>query len=232
MPQNKTLRFMLVRVFHAGLKVSALTLLMVGCASRPLSSSIENVSRGVEIFKIDLFGTTSMRVPSGPAFDEVPEQKKRVVVECQFQSFVGRAEVDRRARHETYSDYGHRECLKWAGQSLQAKGVVLLSAPTKTSERWVFRFEDSRENKQGSLLENFYRAPLQRMWGTLTRFEPGATKPAAHVFLTGESHFFAGKVPPSANSSVTQDNFLQVMIKSLIARVALNPNEGAELIED
>lgn len=212
--------------------ILAMGALVASCASSPPSEPAENVPRGVEIFKIDLFGTTSMRVPNLPPFNEVPEQKKRVVVECQFQSFVGGAEGDPKSRYETYSDYGRRECLKWAGTTLQSKGVVLLSTPTKTSERWVFRFEDTRENKQSQLLENFYRAPAQRMWGTLTRFEPGALKPAAHVFLTGESHFFAGRIPPSANSLVTNDNFLQVMIKALVTKVALNPNEGAELIED
>lgn len=215
---------------RAGLLAAALSL--VGCASSVPKSPEEPVQVSQEVYNFDVLGTLSMRIPDAPPWAGVPPQSRRIVVECDFQSLSPHAQDSKKqVRNNGYSDYGRRECQRVAGKLLPAKGAVLLSAPTKTSERWVYRFEEVRTGSSG-LLENFARPATNRMWGTLTRFEAGATKPSAHVFLTGEAQFFAGKVPPRADATPTKETLLEALMRALTTKALLNPNAGADLIDE
>lgn len=206
--------------------------LLVGCASSIPKDPEDPPQVSQQVYNFDLLGTTSMRIPEAPPWAGVPPQSRRIVVECDFQSLSPSAQDSKKqVRNNGYSDYGRRECQRLAGKLLPVKGAILLSSPTKTSERWVYRFEEVRANSSG-LIENFARAPTNRMWGTLTRFEVGATKPSAHVFVTGEAQYFAGKVPPRADATPTKETLLEALMRALTTKALLNPNAGADLIED
>jgi hypothetical protein len=197
--------------------------LLAGCTSLSVADD-PNVSRdSIQVVDNGVFGTRTTLAPDVAGFDQILPQEKKIFVECVFE-----AKDD-----PLNSELGKSECEKEAGRLLLSKSFILISAADGGSERWLFRFEDKRERAGGgSLASPFDKSNKQQMWGTLTRFKPGAPKPYSHVVASGISQFQRGAWQPAPSRPSSPDSLLVILIKSLILKAVADPNAGDGEIEN
>lgn len=197
---------------NLGMRHLALLLCLSGCTSLSVDRD-ENIAQdSVSVIDNGVFGTRTTVAPDVTAFPHIEPQLRRVFFECQFEA--------------------KSECEKEIGRLMLAKQFILLSADGLGAERWLFRFEEKRDRPgEGPMDSPLDKNNKSQMWGSLSRFEFGESRPFSHLVVSGISQFQRGAWQPTLSKPTSSDTLMATLIKALIIKAIADPKAGSDQID-
>lgn len=176
------------------------------------------------VVRNDLAGSESMDVPDSPPLESLPTISGKIDMSCEYSVWIKDGDAER-VESPKLSQQGRVACEKILVSELTAKGLVITREAAARPEKWVFRIEQTRFERNGSLINDLFPPQHSTMWISLARFRPKESDPYSFKTIDGESEFRMGNAQLSTNHPKVEGSFLELMLRSIVAQAILNGPE-------